>query len=159
MRVHSLTIERLDLWFTFIQRHQKRESVPPGEYPVPQYLWAGFINMTSDRELSAMMDDAGGKQSDGFLRLTVHLPPEQLLCVSLRGGGGCFGSQGGMRCELRLYFQHYYKLFWEEPAQQERRTHPPWVSVDGCVPHTAVALAVSLPITLLCPISPVIMPL
>lgn len=40
--------------------------------------------MSNDRKLSEMMDDVGGKWSDGLLRLTVHLSPEQLLCVLLK---------------------------------------------------------------------------
>lgn len=60
--------------------------------------------MSNDRELSAMMDDAGGKRSDGFLRLTVHLSPEQLLCVLPKG---C-GRVSSVRGHDDVHLQHYY---------------------------------------------------
>ncbi len=54
--------------------------------------------MSNDRELSAMMDDVGGKWSDGFLSLTVHLSPEQLLYVLPKGCCECVSSQ--RRCDV-----------------------------------------------------------
>ena len=38
----------------------------------------------------------------------------------------------GMRCEHRLYLEHYCKLFREEPAQQQHRHTPPQCVLSGC---------------------------
>lgn len=62
-----------------------------------------------------MMDDVGGKRSDGFLRITVHLSPEQLQCV-LPKGPWVHHFAEGMGSE--------HKLQMEEPTQQQQqRTH------------------------------------
>ncbi len=86
-----LATERLDLWHNIHPYKDTETESGSGNTPAHKYWWEGFINMSNDRVLSAMMDDAGGKQSDRFLRLTVRLSPEQLLCVWPEGCG-CISS-------------------------------------------------------------------
>lgn len=69
-----------------------------------------------------MMSDVNGQM--GSSASTVHLSPEQLLCVLPKGVWVCQVTEG-LRCERCLYLQHHYKLFREEPAQQQQQhTHP-----------------------------------
>lgn len=85
---------RGEIYDMHLYKDTKTESSSRGNTLVRSLDGKGFINMSNDRELSAMMDDVGGKRSDGFLRLTVHLSPEQLLCI-LPKGCGCISLLRG----------------------------------------------------------------
>lgn len=87
MRANSLVSEMLEFMVHNFTKILVKRAAHWGTSWLKHHWCDGFINMSDDRKLSRMIDDVGGKRSDGFFCLTIYLSPEQLFI--LPNGCGC----------------------------------------------------------------------